>query len=683
MSADAGAMRRSWLRRGVLVLLGLALVAGLALLLSSREDTPRGPGPALQEDGGPSPLLPTLHGAPPVEPPHPGGTIESPPSERGAPGPWLLGRVVNATDSPVPGARVRAFPLGDDESPDLAPATSDEQGRYRVSLVPLLEDPVMAPAGRRLRVRAWKPTVGYGEADLEGVSLEADAHLDVRLVAASLIHARVVDPAREPVAEASAYLGTADGRTPGVYLGASESDGQFVSPLTLDEPTPAHVVFWHPEVGSAVRALTSGLTDYALGDVALEALPTIRGRVVFPDGSAVSDAAVQARLTGAGTGTADPLAAALRGSGQASVRTDPAGGFVVAVPAATTWSLGTEGAQPSPAQAGDSDVTLVVEGVLARVRVLDEEGRVLRGVGLLAMGWDAGQAAVFEAYREGRIDASEAREAAAWVSAWGDGSRSDQHLERGTFAAFLADVPGFAPAEETLRVPEEGHELRVDLVIRPFREWGRLRLRCLLPDGALAAAARVRIETRQGGSVHDAVVDLPDGLPPLPAIPLTVEAIPCQPGTRPREEDPEVWARPATARVTVQVDAVTDLELFHELGGRLRLLLRPPAGASVPQGPDAEGFRNNPGVRVVDLDTQQSVRLYFVHREDEQGRAVSWGSVAPLGIPARSATLLRPGRYRLDVAASGSGWKDVLASTEVAVQPGEFTEVTLDLPRLR
>lgn len=124
--------------------------------------------------------------------------------------------------------------------------------------------------------------------------------------------------------------------------------------------------------------------------------------------------------------------------------------------------------------------------------------------------------------------------------------------------------------------------------------------------------------------------------------------------TRPRQVEPASWALPATTRVQVRADVVTEVELRHQLAGRVRLLLRPPAGAPAPPGPDDESW-NGPAVRVVNTETQQSTRLDLVYCEDEPGHASSGGSVAPVGTPSRSATLLIPGHYRIEVAARGSG----------------------------
>ncbi len=661
------------------LLLGMLAIGAMVLLLCRDEDL-RGPRGRETEVARPDEAHgPRLVGAPAMperDDSRPAATATLEPGDL-----RLRGRVLAADGRPVAGAHVDAALEEGAARLPLARYTSSATGSYELDLRFLADLTQPRRASSTCTVRAWHANHGHAQLALPTVLSRDSLIRDLTLMGERMLIGHVTGPDGAPVPGARLNL-LAEAPDSRPYLaGTSDSDGRFALPVLKPDPTRRQLWAWAPQVGGALVELPPGPGPADVGEVRLVPVAPIRGQVLLADNTPAPHVLVSARICEAALlGNDVPGGPCGYSDFEATVITDERGAFAVQVPPQSQVALSADGTHVVEAIAPQSDVILRIEHVLVHVSINDDSGERLNNVGLVVSRFSSEETALFDALRALRVDLWSAAPGKLRTDVWSSGGTFFLSEAPGTRLWLLAETEGCLPAAQGLVVPSDAARVDVTLTLRAPQATGRVRLTCVLPDGRTAPAARVHLRSPSGGTLFQGVVELPDGLPPLAAGEWILEATPTTPGEAPRRVEPEAWALVAQRRVTVPADGVADLHLAHEAGGRLRLTLRPPAGETPPAGPDDAGFWSGPRARVLAIPSGEATALEFVHSEHEDGRARGWGSVVPLGRSARAATLLAPGPYRLEVAARGSGWKDLLVAAEVTIHPGRFSDLELDLP---
>lgn len=667
------------MRRSALLLLGMLAIGAMALLMCRDEDL-QGPHGKQTEDAGPDEAHgPRLVGAPAMPERDDSRPVASATLEPGDL--HLRGRVLAADGRPVAGAHVDAALEEGAARLPLARCTSNAAGRYELDLRFLADLTQPRRASSTCTVRAWHAEHGHAQLALPTVRSHDGLTSDLTLLGERMLLGHVTGPDGAPVPGARLNL-LAEAPDSRPYLaGTSDSDGRFALPILKPDPPRRHLWAWAPHVGGALVELPPGPGPADVGEVRLVPLAPIRGQVLLADNTPAPHVLVSARICEAALlGDDVPGGPCGYSDFEATVIADERGGFQVQVPPQSQVELTAEGTQVVEAIAPQSDIILRIQQVLVQVNINDDSGERLRNVGLAVSRFSSEERALFDALRAQRVALWSVAPGQVRTDAWSGGGTFFLSETPGTCLWLLAETEGCIPDAQGLVVPSDAARVAVTLTLRAPRTAGRVRLTCVLPDGRSAPAARVHLRSPGGGTLFRGVVELPEGLPLVAVGQWILEATPTTPGDAARRVEPDAWALSAGCPVTVSAEGVTDLRLAHEAGGRLRLTLRPPSGPTPPTGPDDAGFWSGPRARVLAIPSGEATGLEFVHSEHEDGRARGWGSVVPLGRPARAATLLAPGHYRLEVAARGSGWKDPLVAAEVTIHPGRFSDLELDLP---
>jgi hypothetical protein len=400
----------------------------------------------------------------------------------------------------------------------------------------------------------------------------------------------------------------------------------------------------------------------------LEPAPAVEGTVVFADGTPVADL----ELMGEMPGQPHPCAGNVWMQGYTLSRAD--GTFRLLLPREGDCTVRPADEDRRVAcRTGDRNVRLVVRGHRLRVFVVDADGKGLPGLVLAASSWDAEHAGRLDDLLAGRLTPEEARaEADLQVSTLqrADGL-TNLIVPRGSAWLFRAHAPGAVPAEVPVRVPAEGNESEVRIVIRPQVGGGRLQVRVRDPDDKPVPFARVTVETTLGSHLARGPVAGDALLGPYPPGSVRITARPIRDlEDRGWEPGLDTWMLEASTTATVRDGATVELPLRAAWGGRLRIMLR----SATPSGSPGADF----GARAVPLAGGQPEFLMMQKGPPEDG---VFSSNFDADVPSLASTLLPPGTYRLEVAARGHGWGKPAAQRLVTVVGREITDVVLDLAK--
>jgi hypothetical protein len=223
------------------------------------------------------------------------------------------------------------------------------------------------------------------------------------------------------------------------------------------------------------------------------------------------------------------------------------------------------------------------------MRVVDAEGRDVPGLGYLAVAWSAEHASRLDDLLAGRIDADAARHGADYTSAGSPAeATTDFFSGPGSAWVFVVDAKGVLPGEGSIRVPAEGNEHEVRLVLRPRDGGGRLRVRAVDEKGTAVTLVHVAVSSPLGADLWRGVLPLDGVIGPLPAGRVRLSLRPI----RDREDEGWVppldsWLLPTAVHAEVNDGATADATVRLPSGGRLKILLRSPRDApegTVPSG---------------------------------------------------------------------------------------------------
>ena len=658
-----------------LAAVALLLAAFTAVLLWSSHprdgtlrEAPR-PEPAAATDPSSPPLLGAAPGAKPTP-----RTPEVVPFADGKDAWRVEGRVVDEHGDGVAGATVQAT-LRRGEVESAFPTMSSKEGGYAIDLETARRLGLIALEEATLSVRAW--AAGYapsatsdlpcGREPLDGPRV---TRVDLTLPAGDALWGRVLrkDGSFVVGADVSTCSGKGERGSEGARTGP---DGQYV----IARPgSSGWILVAFSQADGVGRAPIELAPDARkMRDVVLEATPQVEGTIVYADGAPVAAADLWAEpLPVAGAEPGDPC---LSGWVQGHAGSAHDGTFRILLPRegpcrVREHSAGAE----ATCHTGDRDVRLVVTKHRLRIRVVDADGNVIPGHGLLATGWSAEHAATLDAVLRGEQDVEEARQHADSVSA---GSVRDVFAGAGSAWLFVTNAKGALPAEASARVPATGNESEVSLVLKPLPGGGRVHVQAQAPDGATLPLLHASVTTLLGSYVWNGALPADGVIGPLPPGTLRIELRP----TRSRDENGlfpplDSWLMPTTARVDLKEGAITEVPARLPRGGRIRLNLRtPPATVEAPTVPYHVGKYSASAMPVLG---GESVRLMTY--DDVPGHPPTWISSAfDPGHPQMSATLLPPADYRIEVTGGGRSPKSVV-SGPVSVRAGEVADVALDAP---
>jgi hypothetical protein len=579
---------------------------------------------------------------------------------------WRLeGRVTGAQGESVAGASVEAL-LVRGTTTSLGRVTTDRDGGYAIDLAPVRALSRFALAGARIRVYAAADGHAPAEADPEvewpadkGADLSVRA--DVTLPAGDVLRGRVVARGGEPVA--GAEVACCDGEFR-VGWDRTRPDGRFVLSAVPGGPDWL-VVAMSEEHGIGRLALRAG-GERDLRDLVVEPGPTVEGSVVYADGSPVAGVSVRGAVV-------DRLDRCVQGFWPSPrTRSGPDGSFRILLPGGGACTLEVDGSQArASCQAGDRNVRLVVQEHRVRLSVVDAEGRALPGLSWLALSLSPEHAALLDALEAGRATPDDLRDPADVYGGnlLGEDGTADFWTEPKSAWLFLTDAPGSAPGEAALRVPAEGNESAVRVVLREQVGGGRLGLRFLDPDGKQVPLLRVKVSTALGSDLFRGPLAGEGVLGPFPPGLVRLEA---QQIERPDQmgwwiPPLDSWLLAATGTAAIRAGETTPAVLHGAWGGRVRVLLRTPAGGTAA----AAGLN----VRLVPQDGG-APELLMGQSADKPD---SFSSELQPDRPTLGATLFAPVTYRIEATVSGKGWNDASGQALVTVRAREITDVTVDL----
>jgi RNA polymerase sigma-70 factor (ECF subfamily) len=513
---------------------------------------------------------------------------------------WAVRVVTN-----VPGARVTVsfhYFTGESDPPPET-KTADAQGSAGFAL-PQRSDPVASCA---VAAEAEGFATARKEAAVGEVRLDLEPGIAVR--------GRVVDEARLPVKAANV---SGVGRDT-VY---SEADGTFAAFTAEGGDVTYHV--WHPNFLPVDGHATAPARDVL---VVLRRGLTIGGRVAFADLHPVSGVAIVDE----------------RGSKRGETGDD--GRYVVSGlppgPVTLRCSLTNEA---RTADAGAADVDFTVTKPVARVRLVDEDGRPVRRASL----W-------MRVVRDGKDLLTSAT----------NGTTGASDLVQGTEGARLLispSVPGFDESVTTVEFGDGARLYDVDAVLHRSGPKGVLRLHVQTDGGQPPSTVYVTLENESGSSVDGwyakpAQLDA-DGRVEIPATTPGSLRVTVASGSALYTGE-SCWL-PASAPVSVVGGRTSEVDLTMPLGGRVRVTVLDALGTIV--APDRIDLLSGAGERLPVL---------FVHVKDDGSWTTKLGAApSVLGAPVPA------GRYVVSVRASDGG----VVTKDVDVVRGTTGDVEVSLP---
>lgn len=428
-TSPAAVATTALLMKKTLVGIAIAVIAALAVVLSSSFGEPAPPDVVEPVASPPAPSSAT------VVP----GPVERVPSPAAAPmadeSQWaLVVEVRNDDDEPLSGADVvvELAPRGPEAlvREQIAHGVTDDEGEYRVELEELRGLSVLQRATRLLRVTASKPGYqtssryprkpGYSAAYGDTVHAVRER---VRLHHGVTIRGRVVDPHDVPIAAAALHGRSRYGSEQRQQV--TWTDGKFEFTATADDPLltdrdEMQLVIVAPAHGTAVVPMADHELDgneIDLGTIVLDRGAVVRGVVVLGDGSPLGDFPIDLMamppdvpIDGASFSAEQMRARYRRSNAKLSpgaggddsyfyrrwagrtaadgtfvfAGVDPAARYGVAVREGTMREIAIE------ALPNGEPVRFVVDRQLTTVELFDERGERLPGIGLSLTCWSPG-----------------------------------------------------------------------------------------------------------------------------------------------------------------------------------------------------------------------------------------------------------------------------------------------------
>jgi len=409
-------------------------------------------------------------------------------------------------------------------------------------------------------------------------------------------------------------------------------------------------------VGSATSPFLNvePTVDILLGELVLQGVGAVGGRVVDGRGDPVAEVVVEARRTDLGelVGVDDPMVVEPNGlpGGRGVSRSD--GRFSIAGLAAGRFRLSTpdepstEEGRASLHELGDESAVLVVTRHRLRVIVQDGAGAPIAGASLFVhYGGDA---------------CSATTDARGTFLVYG---------QPGLRAVVSASVPRCTPAEGEHTFAEGHDDAELLLTLRPVgEERGGLLLAVEDDEGRPLRPATVTFRTSLGSLTEEWYHrPLPDAgrIESLAPGSYVVEVIAGEPFACAMPTSSLFF--PATAEVVVRAGEIASATVRLRAGGRLRFTLRVPPGAATGRLAQAQLDHLPP--------LQGPPGLTVAYRLFDDGR-VNFGAAdfAP-DVAYLSAPLLEPGVHRLRFTAPG--FRAIEQS--FTIRPGQITDVELSL----
>jgi hypothetical protein len=524
--------------------------------------------------------------------------------------------------------------------------TADAEGRYAVELPALAR---MSPAERAVaRIMGHGLAPGHWqESGLLAGTLErrppGDLRLDLRMTPGTRLTGRVVDRDGKPVPLSAVRL-LPEGAPELPPETVTDDEGRYV--LGIPRAGRYRVVAALPQAGSGfLDAFDAGPgPDVAAPDLVLRGDGVIEGVVRRPDGAPLGDAMVVA-LPEWGWRPArrsEWLLPGLRmeehahpGTGltDGEAWTDATGAFRITGVRPGRYcllALDVDDLHDPPLRvhATGTVASVVVETPRLRVRVRDEGGRALPGAHLFRKG------------PRGGLD-EDVRPASGCV---------DLSVRAGESWRLVVMVPAFPPVEASFTVPSRGLDHEVELVVRESAPRGSVRVRLQDRAGRAIRRFRTHFHLADGELLMATDSDVESGEDLLEGIPVGRYRLVVHPGRPGRDR----WLPVGQDDVEVAAERETAVRLRAErTGGRVRLRVRPPEGATAGQQYSLHVAAVRPGLPVPDKHD-------LVRRETPSATWLKSYRTAPKGEPEEdpdrasvSTILLEPGPYDLTVRAEG------------------------------
>jgi hypothetical protein len=533
-------------------------------------------------------------------------------------------------DGPVTGAvEIRIEREGDEER--LATGAVVD-GAFALDLPALAERPEFLRKGASVFAVVVAP--GHLPGRCEGLALDerapGDLRLDVTLERGASIRGRVVDEAGRGVPGAEVWL------SPNAVDVRADADqeGRFALPLR------AAGAYWlcarKGDLGVAAEGpLQLPLADHEAKDLVLRGPGILKGVVVYPDGTPARELDLNAvperlRETTISSYPDSPFDAAAEGAAPDGLRwgwtvTDGQGRFLIrGLRAGAYFFLEDDGRALH--QTG-TEVRVLVDSYRILVRVVDERGLPLRGIGVAARG------------SGGDSSAGEIR---------------DLRVEPGEQWTIRLGGVDIVPTGAVVDVTADRREYEATLVARPVTERGRLEVRLLDPRGAPLPDPRVSVHALPHGNII-VLEDPASRLPGIPAGEYRVEAIP---------NDRLAPYFPAEGRATVRAGATASVTLEARAGGRIRVTLKGDVG-ELPAD-----------LRITTRAVPGGADVNFVPLRIREGGGYSIGRDPELGEPVAGWIVLEPGPH--EVRVSGTGLRPLALPAHVLAEGTTDVEAVLE-----
>jgi hypothetical protein len=416
-----------------------------------------------------------------------------------------------------------------------------------------------------------------------------------------------------------------------------------------------------PAPGHRLWALPAGRAEPDLNDAERIALTRGEGTI---DGRATSDAAGQFRMTGLRPGAYDVW------------------GYDAAE---RTYALRTA----APVGTGSADLRIVAARHALVVRVLDHRGQPIAPRVIGDYAFDVGAADERPALACVRAD-SEGRPDTEWIR------RDVSHAVEADGAVVLELVPGVPylvgvvsarhPLQEArVLLPPERFVERLDVRLPPPEPPGTLELAILRPDGTPHAdAANVRVRSILSGATLSSTGNRFTGSAFTATLPagryqVAVDADPPR-GQHGGFLEPTPFA-PVELEVVLRAGEVTARDVRLGASGRLRVLVRLPAGPLEPAPGEAED-EEDPWIRGASLVLLPAGGGAPVRVEFDASRLPSWfhdvsTHKAPDGVEVTSMSPIPPGRYVARLTAPGC----TPVERAIEIRAGEVARLAAELER--
>jgi hypothetical protein len=647
-----------------IALVVLAALAALAIVLLARRE-------------GPEDAMPPSAGNPAAaeSATTPEATLGAPPSRaaRGDPAPAEAGlapapkpveevgawRTVGVVRGPggaaVEGASVVASIHLADEVHAIGEARTGADGTYVIAVAARADLSRLEQTLASVHVRAW--ATGFKparDAWMDAPPAGGELRVDFTMEPGATLHGRVVDPDAKGVPWAAVRI-CLEGPEKHEYF-STDGRGEFA--IDIAGGGSGWIGAYRNGVGTAVAplVLVAG-RDAAIPDLVLRGEALIAGRAVHPDGTPARFLAVDLR-----SASDAPPAPAAGCAGFAEsirrarlqVRTDGGGRFRASGLRAGRWRVMELGDRREDAEApedvhatGETDVVLVSRQHRLVLRVVDGDGRTVRGASFRAHGEteDVTFSAAGQISQPGGIEPLDLE--------------AGMRLEVSVTAGDLSS--GAVPYD----FPKDAWERETTVVLTRRAEPGRLELIVAGPYGKPMSVWRAEIRAPLTGGVVTTHVFGPaeGGLTPF---------------LEPGEYELTVWPGrgedvldgvpllPVRERVVVPLGAVSRHFVHAEVGGRLRLTLRVPTGKSL------DGERTGVTLRAPTGGEPRHLSPTSFFAEGK-GRATNGLLVA--GTPVTHAEAIAPGRWTLSIDSPGYAPAERL----VEVEMGSTVDVEITL----